>query len=98
MNTPQLLIDLDKKYSPEFGSYEGLAEYDTLVSVPTYSNVIAERQEDEALLAKYREALKTEHEAPVIQDLRILIAYLELTFRQQDYERTSTCINMMRRA
>jgi hypothetical protein len=82
----QLLIDLDKKYSPEFGSYEGLAEYDTLVSVPTYANLMAERKEDEALLLKYKSALTTERNPHVLQDLKILIAYLELGFRQQDYE------------
>lgn len=82
----QMLIDLDKKYSPEFGSYEGLAEYDTLVSAPTYANLMAERTEDEALLVKYKDALNTERETPVIQDLKILIAYLGLAFRQQDYE------------
>jgi hypothetical protein len=82
----QMLIDLDKKYSPEYGSSQGLAEYDTLVSVPTLANALAERKDEEALLITYKNALQTEKEAPVIQDLNILIDHLKLGFRQQDFE------------
>lgn len=82
----QMLIDLDKKYSPEYGSSQGLAEYDTLVSVPTLANTLAERKDEEALIVIYKNALKTEKEAPVIQDLNILIDHLKLGFREQDFE------------
>ena len=82
----QMLIDLDKKYSPEYGSSQGLAAYDTLVSVPTLANTLAERKDEEALLITYKNALKTEKEAPVIQDLNILIDHLKLGFRDQDFQ------------
>jgi hypothetical protein len=39
------LLDIDKKYSPEFGSLQGFAAYDTLISVPTFNNLMAERNE-----------------------------------------------------
>jgi hypothetical protein len=40
-----LLLDVDKKYNPEQASAEGLAEYDTKISVPTLTNSEAERKE-----------------------------------------------------
>jgi uncharacterized protein (DUF885 family) len=81
----QLLINLDKKYSPEYGSSQGLAEYDTQISVPTLANQLAERKDEEALVARYQTALNTEKDAPVAQDLHILMDHLRLGFRQQDY-------------
>ncbi|MBS7563274.1 DUF885 domain-containing protein [Mucilaginibacter sp. Bleaf8] len=80
------LIDLDKKYSPEYGSSQGLAEYDKLVSVPTLANQLAHRKEEEVLVGRYRTALKTEKDPLVAQDLNILIGHLTLGFRQQDFE------------
>jgi len=82
----QLLIDLDKKYSPEYGSAEGLSEYDEQISVPTLANQLAERSEEEKLVAVYTAALQKEKEAPVLQDLHILIDHLQLGFREMDYE------------
>ena len=82
----QLLIDLDKKYSPEYGSAEGLSEYDEQISVPTLANQLAERNEEEKLLTVYTAALQKEKEAPVLQDLHILIDHLKLGFGEMDYE------------
>jgi uncharacterized protein (DUF885 family) len=81
----QMLIDLDKKYSPEYGSSQGLAAYDTLISVPTLANQQAKRKEEEDLVTEYSAALQKEKEAQVLQDLQILIDHLKLDFRQQDY-------------
>ncbi len=81
----QMLIDLDKKYSPEYGSSQGLAAYDTLISVPTLANQQAKRKEAEDLVTEYSAALQKEKEAAVLQDLQILIDHLQLGFRQQDY-------------
>ena len=82
----QMLINLDEKYSPEYGSSQGLAAYDDDVSVPTPENQLAERREEEALVIRYQSALKTEKQAPVLQDLNILIDHLKLGFRTQDFE------------
>jgi hypothetical protein len=80
------LIDLDKKYSPEFGSSEGLAAYDNQVAIPTLANQLAERKEEEVLVAAYTAALTTEKQEPVAQDLKILITHLKQGFRRQDFE------------
>ncbi|MCS3736658.1 DUF885 domain-containing protein [Mucilaginibacter dorajii] len=82
----QMLIDLDEKYSPEFGSTEGVTIYDTQIGVPTLANQLAERKDEEALVAKFTTVLKTEKDAKVAQDLKILIDHLKLGFRQQDFE------------
>lgn len=81
----QMLIDLDEKFSPENSSSQGLVKYDTLISIPTLANVMAERKDEEALLITYQKALKTEKEVRVIQDLNILTDYLKLRFRKQDF-------------
>jgi Bacterial protein of unknown function (DUF885) len=82
----QLLIDLENKYSPEDGSLQGLAIYDTKVAIPTITHLIEERKEKEALMKLFSNALKTESDESVRQDLQILIAHLNLEFREQDFE------------
>ena len=80
------LIDLDKKYSPEFGSSEGLAAYDTQISVPTLANGLAQRKEKETLVAAYENAMATEKQPQVAQDLSILVNKMKLDFRREDFE------------
>jgi len=82
----QLLIDLENRYSPEDGSSQGLEAYDTKVSIPTITNLIEERKEKEALMNLFSNALKTESDEFVRQDLQILITHLNLEFREQDFE------------
>lgn len=82
----KIIIDLDKKYSPEYGSSQGLAEYDTDIAVPTLQNIKAERKDEEAVVAKLTEALKTEKNTFIQQDINIIITHLKLGFRQQDFE------------
>ena len=82
-----LLIELDKKYSPEYGSSQGLAAYDTQISVPTLENEMAQRKDEEQLLNRYIASLSTEKDMAVAQDLNILISHLKLGFRQQDFQR-----------
>ncbi len=81
----QMLIDLDKKYSPEYGTSQGLAEYDTLIAVPTLANDLAERKDEEALVKQFEAAATSEKDVHVKQDLNILIDHLKLGFRQQDF-------------
>ncbi|MEO6150904.1 MAG: DUF885 domain-containing protein [Mucilaginibacter sp.] len=80
-----MLIESDKKYSPEYGSSQGLAQYDTLISVPTLASQKAQRKDEEALVATFQAALKTETDIHVKQDLNILINSLKLGFRGQDF-------------
>jgi hypothetical protein len=79
------LTELDKKYSPEFSSRQGLAAYDTLISVPTLKNMLEARKEGEALATKYAALVLTEKELPVKQDLNILINRMKLGFRELDF-------------
>jgi len=81
----KLLIDIDEKYSPEFGSNQGLAYYDTLVSVPTLANMKAERRDREHMLNELKQARQKETDAAVKQDLEILIHQTELGFRRGDF-------------
>ncbi len=81
----KLLIDIDKKYSPEFGSRQGLAFYDTLVAVPTLANMKAERADREHALALLKDARQKETIALLKQDLDILIRDTELGFRREDF-------------
>jgi hypothetical protein len=82
----ELLLDIDVKYSPEIGSAQGLAFYDTLVSVPTLQNELARRKEKEQVVAKLKEAKQTETSLPLKQDLQILINQTELGFKTEDFD------------
>ena len=82
----RLLTNLESRYSPEDGSSQGLEACDTSVSVPTIARLTAEKREKEALMTLFANALKTESNEYVKQDLQILIAHLSLQLRQQDFE------------
>ncbi|MEP7254061.1 MAG: DUF885 family protein, partial [Ginsengibacter sp.] len=82
----KILIDIDEKYLPEFGSSQGLAFYDSMVSVPTTANILAKRKEKEDAVAILKEAIPKENNLSVKQDLNILITQSELGFRQEDFE------------
>src|SRR6185437_8789927 len=82
----KLLIDVDKKYSPESASQQGLAFYDTLISVPTLANEAEERKDKENLVAQLKAAQQTETILPVKQDLDILIKSTELGFKNDDFD------------
>lgn len=80
-----LLLDIEKKYSPELASSQGIASYDTLVSVPTLANDMASRKEKEKVLAQLKTALQKETNLHVMQDLNILIRQTELGFKMYDF-------------
>ncbi|HEY4322722.1 MAG TPA: DUF885 domain-containing protein [Mucilaginibacter sp.] len=84
-NYTKVLLDIDKKYSPEFGSSQGLAYYDTLISVPTLVNETAEHKDQLAAVALLKEGKQKETNLAVKQDLDILINQSELGFRQRDF-------------
>lgn len=81
----KLLIDIGLKYSPEAGSWQGLAFYDTLVSVPTLANQEAQRKENEMAVAQLKAAKQKETNSFIKQDLDILISSSELNFRNEDF-------------
>jgi uncharacterized protein (DUF885 family) len=81
----KMLLDIDKKYSPEFGSSQGLAEYDTLIAVPTLANDMAQRRDKVKVVNTLKEAKLKETNTALKQDLDILINQTEFDFRQDDF-------------
>jgi uncharacterized protein (DUF885 family) len=84
--TKRLLV-VQMKHNPEYGSDEGLTEYDTRASQPTLADEDQERRELEAVLAELKSAIPQQKDKAVAQDLQIVIRKVELRFRRQDYER-----------
>jgi uncharacterized protein (DUF885 family) len=80
-----LLIDIEKKHSPESASHDGLKQYDELISVATHEDDVAENEENRAALAKLKAALTQEQDKYVKQDLEIMIHSVELGLRGHQY-------------
>ena len=83
-----MLIDVVLKHHPEFGSQQGLSQYDAKVSQPTLADEDAERQQTEAVLAKLKAAAAEKQQQDVAEDLQIMIRRVDLNFRRQDFQRT----------
>jgi len=81
-----LLLEVQLEHTPERGSHEGLARYDTRISTPTLADELAERHELEAALAKVEAAEPKVTDENVRQDISILRKAFDLRFREQDYE------------
>jgi len=82
-----MLIAVSLKHHPEFGSQQGLAQYDTKISQPKLADEDAERQENEAVLVKLKAAAAEKQQQDVAQDLEIMIRRVQLNFRRQDFQR-----------
>ena len=82
-----MLLAIEMKYDPEFGSRQGLSEFDTKISQPTLANEDRERQETAALLAQLKSAVPQQKQEEVAQDLQIVIRKVELNFKFEDYKR-----------
>lgn len=80
-----LLVDIEKKHSPESASGDGLSQYDELISAATQEDDEARAGENRAALAKLREQLSNEQEKYVRQDLEILIHSVQLALKRHDY-------------
>jgi len=86
-NYTKQLLTVEMKHHPESGSRQGLSEYDKDVSQPTLADEDAQRQETEAVLAKFKSAVGEQKQKEVKQDLEIIIRRVELGFKQEDFER-----------
>ncbi len=82
-----MLLAVQMKHNPEYGSSEGLSEFDTKVSQPTLANEDQERLETQAVLDKFKAAARQKQQEEVAQDLQLLISSIELGFRWQDFQR-----------
>jgi uncharacterized protein (DUF885 family) len=80
-----MVLDVQLEHSPEQGSQEGLAKFDSRISNPTLSDELAQRRELEAVVAKLKSAQSTETDKRVQEDLQILGKALDLGFRQDDF-------------
>jgi hypothetical protein len=82
-----MLFDVQLEHSPEDGSQQGLAIFDTRISDPSLADELKERRELEAVSAKLNTALSTETDKRVLEDLEILRKALDLQFRRDDFGR-----------
>ncbi len=89
-NYTKMLLDIDKKYSPEFGSQQGLIIYDEQIGVPTLANSLAAQKEKERVVAILKGARQTEPDRFVKQDLDILITKTQLAIKQANYFQQKT--------
>jgi hypothetical protein len=79
------LLDVHFAHSPEEGSREGIAKFDTLISTPSLADHLAERRELEAVLLKLKTAEAAERNKNVREDLEILRKAFDLQFRLDDF-------------
>jgi uncharacterized protein (DUF885 family) len=80
-----MLLDVQLKHSPEQGSQQGIAKYDTLISNPTLADDLDQRHELKAALAQIDTLAARESDANVLEDLAILRKAFDLQFRTEDY-------------
>jgi Bacterial protein of unknown function (DUF885) len=87
-NYTNMLLAVAMKHSPEFGSRQGLSEFDTKASQPTLADEDQRRQETEAVLDEFEAAAgKAQQPEQVEQDLQILVRAINLGFKEQDFRR-----------
>jgi hypothetical protein len=79
------LLDVELEHRPERGSREGLAKFDTRISIPTLADEMARRHELEKVLVGIDAARSRESDPRVLEDLQILHKAFDLKFRQEDY-------------
>jgi Bacterial protein of unknown function (DUF885) len=79
------LLDIGIKHSPEEGSSEGLAQFDTLISKPTLADQRARRAETEAELARIHTAMANQKDKNVLEDMAIVLKAYDLNFRTENY-------------
>lgn len=82
------LQDIEFRYSPEEGSQEGYARFDTLIGKPTLAADQAERRELQAVLDRLRQQQSRETDPQVREDLEIIRKAFDLRFREEDFEET----------
>jgi uncharacterized protein (DUF885 family) len=82
-----MLLAVEFKHGPEFASREGLSEYDTKISQPSWADVDERRRETAAVLEKLKVAASQAEQEQLEQDLQIMIRRVDLEFKQEDFAR-----------
>jgi uncharacterized protein (DUF885 family) len=80
------LLGIQLEHSPESGSQQGVAKYDTRISDPSLADELKARHETESAIAKIKTARTQETDKKVQEDLDILIKTFDLGFRTEDFE------------
>jgi uncharacterized protein (DUF885 family) len=86
-NHTNMLLEIQMKHNPEFGSQQGLSKFDAKASQPTLADEDQERRETEAVLKKFKAAAAQRQQEQVEQDLQIMIRKIRLNFKQEDFQR-----------
>jgi uncharacterized protein (DUF885 family) len=83
----KMLLAVEFKHRPEGGSRQGLSEYDTKVSQPSWADEDQMRQERAAVLEKLKAAMPQQKQKEVQQDLEVIIRKVELESKEEDFAR-----------
>jgi uncharacterized protein (DUF885 family) len=83
----RMLLAVEFKHHPEAGSRQGLKEYDSAISQPSWADQDRQRQEMTAVLATLKAAAGQQRQKEVEQDLEIIIRKVEIGFKEEDFER-----------
>jgi hypothetical protein len=82
----QMLVDVHLRHSPEYGSSQGLVEYDPRIAVPTLADALAQRAERDAVIDKIKAQLPLEKDRKVAEDMQILVHAIDLDDRELDLQ------------
>jgi hypothetical protein len=83
----RMLLAVEYKHHPEAGSRQGLKEYDSEISQPSWPDQDQQRREMTAILATLKAAAGQQPQREVEQDLEIIIRKVEIGFKEDDFER-----------
>lgn len=86
-NYTNMLLAIQMRHTPEFGSQQGLSQFDAKASQSTLADEDQERRETEAVLEKFKTAAAQHQQEQVEQDLQIMIRAIQLNFKKQDFQR-----------
>jgi uncharacterized protein (DUF885 family) len=82
----QMLLKVQMKHSPESGSMQGMAQYDSSITNAARADELAQRKQLVSVLAHLKKAEAKEKDRNVRQDLEILQNAFSLQFRRDDYQ------------
>ncbi len=83
----KMLLDVAFQHHPEFGSQQGLSQYDAKVSQPTLADEDKQREQTAAVLEKLQAAAGEKQPKEVAEDLQIMISKVKLNFKRDDFQR-----------
>jgi hypothetical protein len=82
----QMLVDVRLAHNPEYGSAQGLSQYDALIRNPTLADEQKERAERDAVIERIKAQLPQEKDRRVAEDSQILIHAIDLSDRGLDLQ------------